>query len=31
MAKAERRVDALTHERIVDMAIELLDAEGAGG
>jgi AcrR family transcriptional regulator len=28
---SERRVDALTRERIVDAAIELLDAEGANG
>lgn len=31
MRGTERRVEALTRERIVDVAIELLDAEGASG
>jgi AcrR family transcriptional regulator len=31
MRSAERRVDALTRERIVDVAIELLDSEGENG
>jgi AcrR family transcriptional regulator len=31
MAKAERRVDALTRERIIDAAIGLLDSEGENG
>jgi AcrR family transcriptional regulator len=31
MRSSERRVDALTRERIVDVAIELLDADGENG
>jgi AcrR family transcriptional regulator len=31
MRSSERRVDALTRERIVDVAIELLDSEGESG
>ncbi|WNV88974.1 TetR/AcrR family transcriptional regulator C-terminal domain-containing protein [Umezawaea sp. Da 62-37] len=31
MARAERRSDALTRERIVEVAVELLDSEGESG